>query len=229
MKQLFFSTLFTGAMLLSAISYGQHKYTYKPKAVNAVAAKKAYSNTTRVNAASSGNLLSSPVTDPPIINDPIDVYAGNPVLLKASIVVHFGTINTSSANTSQIELLGSPDYFYHSADHIRINSLDYSTIHSNTAYHIPLYANTDNHWTVTYQDFVDKWVDSAHTQLSPHDRINWQGGMVTLYQTGMSGNINKLTLVLQFANGTKTIVWNNPKAFNTYVRFKFNQNFQPMN
>lgn len=226
MKHLFFSVIVSAAVLLSAISYGQYKYSYKPKAVTSVVHKKTYSNTNRVNATISADRLSSLVTDPPIINDPIDIYAGNPVLLKASLFVHFGDVNGSGL--AQIELFGSPDYFYHGGDHIRINSIDYSNIRANLAREIPLYTNSDNHWTVTYQDFVDKWVDSAHTHRTFDDRARMQGGSISLYQAGLSGTINKLILVLKFASGTETIVWDKPKAFNVHGDFKFDQNFDPI-
>lgn len=235
MKQLFFSACLSGAMLVSVISYGQHTYIYKQKTASAVNAKRVYSNSTRVNAISSENRPSLLVTDPPIINDPIDIYAENPTLLKATLIIHFGNINISNTSGTaskdpHLYLYASPYYLYHNANHIIISALVHSTFfHSNTAYAIPMYANSDNHWTVTYNDFVTKWADASHSHLDFNYYKSEQGGSFSLYQLGMSGSISKLILVLQFASGTKTIVWNDPKTFDTQIQFKFDQNFNPMN
>jgi hypothetical protein len=236
MKQLLFSACLSGAMLLSATSYGQHKFSYKPTSTSTVRSKNEYSNATRVNAISSGRLSSPLVTDPPIINDPIDIYTENPVLLKATVIIHFGNINISgtsgtASRSPHLYLNSSPYYLYHNADHVGISNIVYNSLfHSNTAYQIPMYANSDNHWTVTYNDFVTKWASTSHTHQLDFDYYKTQqGGSFLFYQLGMSGSINKLILVLQFASGTKTIVWNDPTTFNTQVQFKFDQNFNPMN
>lgn len=218
MKKLFFLAIVSGAILLPAFSYSQQKYIYKPSAARVYKAQ--------VNSNIRPRLT---VSDPPIINDPIDIYADNPALLNASITIHFGDITAPSTNTTRIQLFGNPDYTYHTADHIIINTLMYCNISSNMGYTIPLFSNSDNHWTVTYNDFLDKWVDGAHTHLDFNNRVNQQGGMIDIYQAGMSGSITKLTLVLKFASGTKTIVWNKPKSFNKFIDFKFDQNFNPMN
>jgi hypothetical protein len=93
-----------------------------------------------------------------------------------------------------------------------------------------MYVNSDSHWTVTYNDFVTKWAGASHTQHLGFDYYKTQqGGSFLFYQLGISGSINKLIIVLQFASGTKTIVWDDPKTFSTQIQFKFDQNFNPMN
>ena len=235
MEKLFFLAIVSGAILLPTFSYGQQKYIYKPSAASSLVQKKVYLSKNQVNSAIPARV----VNDPPIINDPIDIYAGNPVLLKASMTIHFGDINAPSTNSPLIRLLGSPDYFYHNADHILINTVTSNSISSNMAYTIPLFSNSDNHWTVTYDDFVTKYVDSAHSHLDYNYWKRFKGGGIGLKLPGNgSFQVNKMILVLKFSNGTKTIVWDTPikstsitNTFTTFsnLDFKFNQDFEPMN
>lgn len=258
MKQPSFLLILAGIMLLSNVSFGQYKYTYKKEQVSGN--KATYQFTPEKNDYNSQNAashayqsqqltqkermrqrvaLASNVTDPPIINDPIDVYEDNPALLKATLYVHFGDLNKQSGSFLSIDFMGNPYYDYHKADHIGITQVDYTndsqcnpcvnSLWPNGINAIPLYVRADNHRTVTYQDFVSKWADAAHTHMDNAYWATLKGGSIELQ--GLCKNIHKVILVLQFDSGTKTIVWNTPQALNhtkdqTYY---FNQDFMPTN
>jgi hypothetical protein len=259
MKKVFFFSLVSEALLLCSTAQGQYKYTKKSNAVSIE--KKTYHYVSQENNSSEnkGAALSLPgrktkalqknsptdgsgTTDPPIINDAIDIYVDNayddnPILLQASVTIHFGNVN--AGGPVFVEFSGDPYYDFHDASHISINRFNYSSITSNAVCNIPLYINSDNHWTVTFQDFVTKWNDSMHTQLDHDSWERLQSGQIGLQLAGNNTfQINKMILVLKFTKGTKTIVWDTPKNSTSitnkigtfgYLYFKFNQNFEPMN
>lgn len=246
MKQLFFTAIVSGAVFLSTFSYAQHKYVYKPNAATSVAKERKYAHTPRVNSALSSRLRPAAVNDPPIINDPINIYASENSmdieLLDATLYVHFAASPTQTQNlisNIDYEFTCSPDYFYHDAQHILVSDITTRNTSIAGVNEIQLYKKSFNHWSVTYNDFVIKYSDNVHSHRNYNYWERFQGGGIELKLPGNdSVQVNKMILVLKFSKGTKTIVWDTPKnstsatnAFTTfsYLKFKFNQNFEPMN
>lgn len=254
MKPLFFSTIVSGAMLLSVVSFGQYKYTPRvrqekkennrnyqitgsnpasnPKHTSDVSVPKDR-NRNPIISSQQDHKQNTATKNSSIINDPIDIYAENPVLLKATLRIYFGNLNVPSGFLA-FDLFDDPYYDHHTASYyIQINhAIDSTKFYPNTTYDIPVYTNSDNHWTVTYADFVTKWVDATHTHSDFNTWKTRHGGKVAILipTSTASGNINKLMLILQFAGGTKTIVWDTPITLSwPYTYFSFDQNFNVMN
>jgi len=111
-----------------------------------------------------------------IIDDPIDVYAGDPALINATLTIHFGNFNKSPGQVN-FSFYSGPYYDYHmSSYYILVSNLRYSNIHPESVYRIPLHEKAGTSRAVAYPDFVTKWGHAAHMPLNNSYRAGRQGG-----------------------------------------------------
>lgn len=244
MKRRLLFSLLSGTLLLAGNAHGQYKFVRRSD--TQPTGKKTFhylskENSTKENRAASGQTVKFPgsktrspqrnsseggsaPSNPPVINDPIDIYTENPALVKATLTVHFGAFNKSPGVVG-FSLYCDPYYDYHTSSYyIVVANLQTSNIHADTVYQISLYDRSDNQRVVTYQDFVTKWGDAAHPDLARAYWANRKGGSVDIQPTGTDGTISRLSLVLQFETGTKTIQWNTPRTFSNDALLQFDQN-----